>query len=52
MEFPDSFSTLTSECNERVEKLSTRAHLLCFMIKRQGTSRRKINNGQSGNSGN
>ena len=41
MEFPVSCSTLTSECSEREEKLSTRAHLLCFMIKRQGTSGRQ-----------
>ena len=41
MEFPVSCLTLTSECSEREDKLSTRAHLLCFMIKRQGTSGRQ-----------
>ena len=41
MEFPVSCSTLTSECSEREGKLSTRAHLLCSMIKRQRTSGRQ-----------
>ena len=33
MKFPFSCSTLTSECNKREKILSTRAHLLYFMIK-------------------